>query len=277
MSVPKRPYIIVLGNEKGGTGKSTISIHVITHLARMGFKVGSIDVDARQGTLTRYINNRQKTIETQKIDLSTSEHYPLLKSDHSTLSAAESDEQQRFEDTMVKLQDKDFIVIDTPGSDSYLSRLAHTYADTLITPLNDSFIDLDMLAHINSQTGAVIRPSTYAEMVWEQKKRRLIRNSTAQFDWIVVRNRLSNLNARNKEDMLVALQQLSQRIGFRCANGFCERVIFRSLFLSGLTLLDLKDAGIEMSLSHVAARQELKTLLSMIRLPSLEEKLTATA
>lgn len=276
MSLPKKPYIIVLGNEKGGTGKSTISIHIITYLARMGFKVGSIDVDARQGTLTRYINNRQKTIETQKIDLPTSEHYPLLKSNHTTLATAESDEQQRFEEILLKLYSKDVIVVDTPGNDNYLSRLAHTFADTLITPLNDSFVDLDMLALINSLTGAIIRPSTYAEMVWEQKKRRLIRNNAAQFDWIVVRNRLSNLNARNKEDMLLALQQLSQRIGFRYANGFCERVIFRSLFLSGLTLLDLKDAGIEMSLSHVAARQELRTLLSMIRLPLLEEKLTAT-
>ncbi len=276
MTTPK-PYIIVLGNEKGGTGKSTLSMHLITHLLRLGFQVGSIDVDARQGTLTRYFDNRKHTNESRKSSLPMPEHLPLFKSDLVNTQEAEAEETARFDQGLQQLRDKDFIIIDTPGSDSFLSRLAHSYANTLITPLNDSFIDLDMLARINSQTGEIIRPSTYAEMVWEQKKRRLMRGGDANFDWIVVRNRLSHLNARNKEEMLQSLQKLSQRIGFRFASGFCERVVFRSLFLSGLTLSDLQDVGAEMSLSHVAARQELKSLLNMIRLPHLEEKLAATA
>ena len=270
------PYVIVLGNEKGGTGKSTLSMHLITHLLRLGFDVGSIDVDARQGTLTRYFDNRRTYIEKHGIDLPMPTHHPLFKSDKATIADAEIDETQRFKATLTELGQKDFIVIDTPGSDSHLSRLAHSYANTVITPLNDSFIDLDMLAHICPQTGDVLKPSTYAEMVWEQKKRRLMLGFNAGFDWIVVRNRLSNLNARNKEDMLIALNKLAQRIGFRPAAGFGERVIFRSLFLSGLTLLDLKDAGIDLSLSHITARQELRALLEMIRLPLLESKLAVT-
>jgi chromosome partitioning protein len=274
--VTEKPYIIVLGNEKGGTGKSTLSMHLIIHLLRLGFTVGSIDVDARQGTLTRYFDNRRHTAEIQKIDLPLPDHYPLFKSTKPVLQDAEAEDKERFHALLNGFHDKDFVVIDTPGSDSFLSRLAHSHADTLITPLNDSFLDLDMLAHINPQTGEM-RPSTYAEMVWEQKKQRLMRGGRSRFDWIVVRNRLSNLNARNKQDMFHALTQLSQRIGFRFAAGFGERVIFRSLFLTGLTLLDLKEAGIELSLSHVAARQELRSLLEMIRLPHLEQKLSATA
>lgn len=266
------PYVIVLGNEKGGTGKSTVSMHLIIHLLRLGYDVGSIDVDARQGTLSRYIENRHLYMENKGLKLPAPMHFPIFKSTQTDLVAAEADERARFEDAMCKLASKDFIVIDTPGSDSILSRIAHAFADTLITPLNDSFIDLDMLARVHPLTREITGPSTYAEMVWDQKKRRLIRDG-GKSDWIVLRNRLSSIFAKNKEEMQELLAKLSQRIGFRLASGFGERVIFRELFLNGLTLLDLQDAGYEMTLSHVAARQELRDLLQMIRLPHLEEKL----
>ena len=266
------PFIIVLGNEKGGTGKSTVSMHVIVHLLRLGFQVGSMDVDARQGTLSRYIENRLKFCQTQQIKLPVCDHQPILKSTLSHKEEVEKDERDRFIQALKAFQGKDFLVIDTPGTDSYLSRFVHSYANLLITPLNDSFVDLDMLAHVDSQTGNIIRPSTYSEMVWEQKKQRAVRGLES-FDWLVMRNRLSSIHAKNKEDMRNALEQLAQRVRFRVCSGFGERVIFRELFLKGLTVLDLADAGIELTLSHVAARQELRTLIQEINLPVINHKL----
>ncbi len=271
MSALKKPHIIVFGNEKGGTGKSTIAMHVISHLLRMGFKVGSMDVDARQGTLTRYIENRRAFFERTQIPLPMPTHYAIHKAPADEKNA-EIEEHDRFKTAVENLMLQDFIVIDTPGSDSNLSRIAHSFANTLITPLNDSFIDLDMLARINPETKEIERPSTYAEMVWEQKKQRALRREDT-FDWIVVRNRLAHLYMKNTEEMLNFLDKLAKRIGFRLAKGFGERVIFRELFLNGLTLLDLKDAGVDMTLSHVSARQELRDLISLIRLPEIEEKL----
>ncbi|MFN7710684.1 MAG: division plane positioning ATPase MipZ [Holosporales bacterium] len=276
MSELRRPYVIVLGNEKGGTGKSTAAMHVIVHLLRLGYQVGSIDLDARQGTLSRYFDNRLHTLETKKYNLPMPEHHPLMRSTYENQQDAERDEAARFEEAIKRLAGMDFIVIDTPGSDSFLSRLAHVCADTLITPLNDSFVDLDMLARVNPETGEVIRPSVYAETVWEQRKRRAMKGQ-APTEWIVMRNRLSTLYTRNKSVMNDVLQKLAQRIGFKLAAGFSERVIFRELFLKGLTLLDLDDAGIELSLSHIAARQELRDLLSMIKVDDLHEKLKACA
>ncbi|AIL12915.1 ATPase [Candidatus Paracaedimonas acanthamoebae] len=272
MNAQEKPYIIVLGNEKGGTGKSTLSMHLIVHLLRLGFKVGSIDIDARQGTLSRYIENRRKYIEMNGKELPISTHHAILRSNLPTILDAQEEEKKKFLSCLSSLKDKDFILIDTPGNDTFLSQLSHSYADTLITPLNDSFIDLDMLARINSETREISGPSTYAEMVWEQKKHKLLRERT-QFDWIVLRNRLSSIFAKNKEEMQFLLNKLAQRIGFRLASGFGERVIFRELFLQGLTLLDLQDVGIEMTLSHVAARQELRALLEMINLAPLIERL----
>lgn len=263
----RRPYTIVLGNEKGGTGKSTVGMHLISYLLSKGHKVGSIDVDARQGTLTRYIENRGHCIKTKNKNLSMPEHVPIFRSSLDALSEAQSEENARFVETMYLFKNHDYIVVDTPGSDSYLSRLAHSYADTLITPLNDSFIDLDMLVRIQSDSLDILRPSTYAEMVWEQKKQRAQRDG-GTIDWIVLRNRLSNINSRNKEEMERLLSALSKRIGFRHASGFGERVIFRELFLSGLTLLDLRETEIPLTLSHVAAKQELANLVSMISLPA---------
>ena len=178
----------------------------------------------------------------------------------------EAEEKEKISQVMQKFQNHDFIVIDTPGSDSYLSRLAHSFADTLITPLNDSFVDLDMLVRVNADSLDILKPSTYSEMVWEQKKQRAIRDG-GSIDWIVMRNRLSSIYSRNKEEMEKVLSALSKRIGFRLVAGFGERVIFRELFLSGLTLLDMRENNLTISLSHVAAKQELATLMEMIQLP----------
>lgn len=268
----EKGFVIVLGNEKGGTGKSTVSMHLITHLLRLGFSVGSLDIDARQGTLTRYIENRLNYKTTHDIDLLISDHHPLFKSTHESIEFSEAEDRKKLTETLEKLSDKDFIVIDTPGTDSFLSRVAHTYADLLITPLNDSFIDLDMIGRIDPETGEVLRPSTYAEMVWEQKKARAMRRENT-FEWLVMRNRLSSIFAKNKEDMQLALNALAKRLGFRVAKGFGERVIFRELFLKGLTVLDLQDAKIDMNVSHLAARQELRNLLTMIPLPRVAQKL----
>jgi chromosome partitioning protein len=270
----QKPYIIVLGNEKGGTGKSTVSMHVIVSLLRMGFSVGSIDVDARQGTLSRYLDNRKETSGKMDKPLPISQHIPLLPSQHALRAEAIKEDQENLTNALAQLSSNRFILIDTPGSDSPLSRAAHSVADTLITPLNDSFIDLDMLVRLKSDTLDIIRPSIYAEMVWEQKKQRAIRDQ-GSIDWIVLRNRLSSLNARNKEQMEGIIGLLAKRIGFRYVAGFGERVIFRELFLSGLTVLDIEDSKMSMTLSHVSARQELRNLIEMIQLPDVKKLVIA--
>ncbi len=273
MSDNHSPYVVVLGNEKGGTGKSTAAMHVITSLLRQGYKVGSIDVDARQGTLSRYVENRRLRSEAKPEEhLPLPDHYPVFRSEKPIVEEAQAEDEINLKAAMEKLVDSDYIVIDTPGSDMYLSRLAHSYADTLITPLNDSFIDLDMLARLNPETLEIIRPSTYSEMVWEQKKQRAIRGDRRAIDWIVLRNRLTAVNSRNKEEMRKALESLSKRIGFRLVSGFGERVIFRELFLNGITLLDLRESRVAMSLSHIAARQELNQLLELIQIPKQKKK-----
>jgi chromosome partitioning protein len=129
---------------------------------------------------------------------------------------------------------------------------------------------------VRLKEGAVenARPSTYAEMVWEQKKTRAIADG-GSIDWIVLRNRLSSIKAKNKVQMEGVLSKLSKRLGFRYYPGFGERVIFRELFLSGLTLLDLEALGENMTISHVTARQELRNLLGMINLPELKNKIAA--
>lgn len=258
-----KPYIIVVGNEKGGTGKSTLSMHVAVMLLNMGFSVGTIDIDSRQGTFSRYIQNREKTSQElgdDSIKLPT--FYAFTKSENNDRLIAEREDTDTFINLIHHLSSTDIIVIDTPGSDMFASRLAHSYADTLITPINDSFIDMDLLVRIDKNDR--MRPSIYSEMVWNQKKAKLARHE-GSIDWIVVKNRLTNINSKNKVDIDNVLNQLSKRIGFRIASGFAERVIFKELFLNGLTVLDI--TGKKMSMSHLAAKQELRSLVSMITIP----------
>lgn len=267
-SMGAQPHVIVVGNEKGGSGKSTVAMHVIVALLTEGYDVGSIDLDSRQGTLTRYFENRQNTAESLPKRLPLPQHISIGRSKAAVVNDAMREEADALDQAMDRLGRMDFIVIDTPGSDSSLSRRAHILADTLITPLNDSFLDLDVLGRIDKTGRRVTRPSIYAEMVWDQRKRRATAGAKP-IDWVVLRNRLTTLDARNKREIARLLAELSNRIGFRVIPGFTERVIFRELFPRGLTLLDLTkvDSGIELAMSHVAARQEIRDLVEALKLP----------
>ena len=268
-----RAHVIVIGNEKGGSGKSTTALHLAVALLGEGLRVGTLDLDARQGTFTRYIENRRSFAARKELALRIPTHRALAASSLPDRVEAERADQMAFELALDELAAaSDYVLIDTPGSDTFLSRLAHTHADTLVTPMNDSFVDLDLLARVDPDGLKIVRPSIYAEAVWKQRQLRAMQGGRP-VDWLVVRNRLSNLAARNKRDMLSVLQTLSRRIGFRLAAGLNERVIYRELFLKGLTLLDLREhkTGVAMTMSHVAARQEVRDLLEALNLRHIQK------
>lgn len=269
-----KQYIIVIGNEKGGAGKTTTSVHLIVSLLHLGFKVASIDADCRQQSLSRYLENRKKYAEKEQIDLLLPKHFIGVESTAKNLEQKNNDEQSQFESILAEAQqDSDFIIIDTPGSNTYISRLAHSYADIVVTPINDSFMDLDVLARIELNSINPEKPSIYSQTIWEQKMIRA-RRDRSEIQWIVIRNRLSSLDAKNKRNVGKALEKISKRLGFKVANGFGERVIFRELFLKGLTLLDIsRKTDFAMSISHVAARQELRDFLKSINITSIQEAL----
>lgn len=261
-------HIIVTGNEKGGSGKSTTAMHIATALARSGHRVGALDLDVRQRTFGRYIENRAAFCLREGVTLPSPIYRDLPSVDPAQLAPQENINDHRLSEAMSGLDEAcDFIVIDCPGSHTRLSQVAHSLADTLVTPMNDSFVDFDLLARIDPNTNAVLGPSIYAEMVWQARQLRA-QAGLRPIDWIVLRNRLGAQQMHNKRKVGEALDALSKRIGFRVAPGFSERVIFRELFPRGLTLLDLRDVGVEqMNISNVAARQELRDLMAALRLP----------
>lgn len=272
---PSPAHIIVLGNEKGGSGKSTVAMHVAVGLLRLGFRVATMDLDPRQGTFSRYFYYRTKRMAQTGLALPQPTHHSFVKSTYDAQSEANADEAWRLGEMVGRLRfNQDFIVIDAPGTDSFLSREAHSYADTLITPINDSFVDFALLGSVNPKTRRVIRPSIYADMVSEQRHRRTFRDG-GMMDWVVLRNRLSPLQARNKREMEDALLALSKRIGFRLVGGLAERVVYRELFLYGLTMLDTLEDGGDMpfSMSHIAARQEVRQLLDALNLPAVWQRM----
>lgn len=261
-------HIIVVGNEKGGSGKSTTCMHVATALARLGLRVGALDLDLRQRSFGRYMENRRATLAREALDLPMPNFVELPQME---VPAGADPADVRLSAAMEMLEPgADFIVVDCPGSHTRLSQLAHSMADTLITPMNDSFVDFDLLARLDPDTGKIKGPSIYSEMVWSARQARA-QAGLKPIDWIVVRNRLGAQQMHNKKKVGSALEDLAKRIGFRVAPGFSERVVFRELFLRGLTLLDLKGAWVEqLNLSNVAARQEMRDLITELRLPGVQ-------
>jgi chromosome partitioning protein len=249
------PHIIVFANEKGGTGKSTTAVHTAVALAAGGRRVAALDLDTRQRTLGRYLDNRDATMGRTGTE--------LVMPAYETFDPARGEEIDAQIDRMA--QGAEVVVIDTPGRDDPHARAAMLRADTLVTPINDSFVDLDLIGEVDAETYKIRRPSFYAELVWRSRTQRAKAHG-ASVDWVVLRNRMQHIEARNMRRVGLALEELSRRVGFRIIPGLGERVIYRELFPKGLTLLDLAQIG-EVGLSHIAARQELREMIAGFGIP----------
>jgi chromosome partitioning protein len=266
----KSAHVIVLGNEKGGSGKSTTAIHVAVALMKQGQRVATVDLDSRQKSFTHYVENRRDWAKRANLKLEVPSHYCVARGNSIKLDENEAVEFAGFAEAVTTVEKShDFVVVDTPGTDNYLMRLAHSMADTLVTPLNDSFLDFDVLGAVDPTTFTVTGHSQYAEMVAESRKhRRLVDGGLP--DWIVVRNRLSMLGSRNRRLVGEGLNELALQLGFRFIDGFAERVIYREFFPRGLTALDDLDEatlGTRPNMSHVTAREEVMQLLAHLKLP----------
>ena len=256
-----QPHFIVFANEKGGTGKSTTAVHTAIALAATGHSVAALDLDSRQRTMTRYLENRDSTMRRLNVQLPQA-RYAVLDGQQSIES---------LEHAIADLSEgADVIVIDTPGRDDPVARAAILKADTLVTPMNDSFVDLDLIGQVHPENYKITRPSFYAELIWNSRTQRA-KNTGKRVDWVVLRNRLQHIESHNLKRVGAALDELARRVGFRVIPGLGERVIYRELFPKGLTLLDMKEIG-DVGLGHITARQELREMISGLGIPAAGEE-----
>ncbi len=233
-----RPRVVVLGNLKGGSGKSTAAIHLSVGLMKCGYSVGSIDLDGNQATLTHFLENRHRYRSTPGITLDMPKHYLIKPSPKTSRYKAEKEEALCFFEALEEFSDQDVVVVDTPGNESNASRLGHIVADTLITPINDSFLDIDVFARVDADAQTVFGPSTYTLSVLSRWGHRM-RAGGRPIEWCVARNRTSKTRSRNRQQTSALLEDLSEPLGYRIIPGLSERVIYRDAFLAGLTVLDL--------------------------------------
>ena len=268
--------VIVVGNEKGGAGKSTIAIHGATALLHGGAKVATLDLDVRQQSMGHFFAHRRAWLDANGAVAPMPIEFQLPAE---LAKAADADALAQFEEAFGRAAEQaDFVLIDTPGSDTAIGRAAHGLADLIVTPMNDSFVDFDMLGVVDPVSLELKRPSLYSETVWNSRKARAVASGKS-IDWVVLRNRLAPTEARNRKRLDERVQALSRRVGFRVGPGLRDRVIYRELFPFGLTIADLSPTirPVAMSLQHVAARQELRALMGALGLSGLagEELLAA--
>ena len=269
-----QPQVIVIGNEKGGAGKSTLAIHIVTGLLHAGRKVAIIDLDLRQRSMARFFANRAAwaAANGQALPMPTE---PDMGDGKALAKLAAADQIAAFERAFDEAVTAgvDCILIDTPGGDTAVSNAAHARADQIVTPMNDSFVDFDLLGEVDPVSLELLKPSIYSESVWEARKHRAITEGRqVTIDWIVVTNRLAVAEARNRRRLASRMAKLAKRVGFRVGPGLRDRVIYRELFPFGLTIADLSPTirPVAMSLQHVAARQELRALMGSLGLSGLD-------
>ena len=263
--------VIVVGNNKGGSGKSTIAMHLAISLIKVGQRVATIDLDNKQKSLTHYVENRRAWARETSLDLGIPTHLCFENVGGRSVEVETLGRNALGEIIERLSRSHDFVVIDNPGHDTYLTAFAHSLANTLVTPLNDSFVDFDVLGTVDPQAYKVTGISHYSQMVEDARRQRQLHDSPA-FDWVVLRNRLSMLGSRNKRLVGEALGELATTLNFRIADGLAERVIFREFYPRGLTAIDEVSEltlGSRPTMSHVTARLEMERLLGAIMLGHL--------
>ncbi len=252
----KKAHLIVFANEKGGVGKSTTAFHTCIALCNAGETVAALDLDLRQRTMGRAMDMREETARDYGVELPGPKHLVLNQATEAGLEA---------EIRMAQI-DCSFVIIDVGGHDSPIARRAIFMADTIVTPVNDSFIDLDMLGHIDVKTGKLKTLGPFARLVEHLKEPSLVKRQRA-LDWVVMQNRSRSLGTKNERKFLDALQEIAPAAGFRLIPGLRERVVYRELFPLGLTLFDLNSIP-KLGRAPPAAMQELATMLEALQLPS---------
>ena len=307
--VQSPPHVVVIGNQKGGSGKSTFAMHIIVALLKAGKRVACFDLDLNQLTLTRYLGNRREWDREHERKLELPDYYPVSEEVAHRRAWSRSVEQfisqfkkngRAHQDDVIdggafghsadlrqfiaqlkeigRAHKHDFIVIDTPGGVQHLSLVAHGMADTLITPINDSFLDLDVLVAME-RSDLEPEPSVYANMVWRALEAR--RNVSGRAtDWIVVRNRLESAETNNQRQITRVLDVIQRTLGFRVARGLLERPVYREFFAAGLTVFDAVEGSkseAEDNRPNLLARLEVQNLMREIGLiedhpPGLEDE-----
>ena len=216
-------HVIVVGNEKGGAGKSTISIHLTVALLEGGL----------QGRLHRSRHapaDADAVLRKSPFLVAATRDWPIELPLHCAMRARRNAttsaptrrwSSRMFADAIGAVEHEyEFVVIDTPASDSYLMRLAHSLADTLVSPLNDSYVDIDVFSrvqHDRTQRGAV---SQYADLVMQaRRKRRLVDNGV--IDWVMVRNRIASIASNNARQIAVSIARLSHGIAISASRMVC--------------------------------------------------------
>jgi chromosome partitioning protein len=253
---PRRGHIIVFANEKGGVGKSTSAFHTCIALCNAGERVATLDVDLRQLTLHRALWARMESATEYGVNLPGPEQIML----------AQQNENELEEKLRMARIHNSFIVIDVGGHDSPIARRAIFMADTIVTPVNDSFIDLDMLGRIDPRTGELKTLGNFARLVEHMKEPGMALRSKP-LDWVVMQNRSRSLATKNERKIYDALTKIAPVAGFRLVPGLRERVTYRELFPLGLTLFDL-DAIPELGRAQPNAREEIWAMLRSLNLPS---------
>lgn len=243
-----RAHVIVVGNEKGGAGKSTVATHLAVALMHEGAGVAVIDLDRRQQSTEQFFASREAWARAQGVALLQ----PIARTCPNGVDDLEG----------AMSPPADFLIVDTPGADTEASRAAHRAADLIVTPMNDSFVDLGVLGVIDPVSLDVVRPSLYSESVWNARKARAAQGGRS-IDWVILRNRLAPVEARNRRRVDEKLAALARRTGFRDVAGLRDRVIYRELYPFGLTVSDLARGirPIPVSMGYIVARQELRRLL----------------
>jgi Mrp family chromosome partitioning ATPase len=93
---PRSAHVIVLGNEKGGSGKSTTCMHIVVGLLKAGQRVATIDLDSRQKSLTHYVDNRRAWAERAQLPLEMPTHYHVARGEGAKVDDNEGQEFNAF-------------------------------------------------------------------------------------------------------------------------------------------------------------------------------------
>ena len=262
-------HVIVLGNEKGGSGKSTLAVHIVVALLKAGHRVASIDTDSRQLSLTRYLENRARWARKSGLALELPSHFSVKLGEGERIRDVEASEFARLHrDRRPAGRDRRFRRHRHAGQ-RFLPHAAQPRARRHADHAGQR--QLRRSRRARPRRGRAVRRHRRQPVCppgrggARQAARRACRTRPTGSSCATACRRCPAATSATSSRVS---SLLAGRLGFRIANGISERVIFREFFPMGLTAFDPFERavlGTRPTMSHVAARAEIRELVECLR------------
>lgn len=244
--------IIALGQEKGGVGKTTMSVWLADALRDKDQQtVRVMDLDSPQSALAKFYDRRRKANErlaADERDMWVPHVVPYRPSKHPTAMGRNKENFEAVKRAVRAAKEDycDYFILDCGGNAEEKTKLGLSFAHTILSPMPAEPMSLNTYLHgwDPEDPYAEVKPGSFTKIV---RSIRTARHSAgSEIDWIVALNKRP-VDAEDRDrhiEELIRSTGRKQDFTHQTIPGCCLRKIYSVGYRFGLTAFSAPDPEI---------------------------------